>query len=533
MNKTININLGGIFFHIDEEAYDRLQHYLVLLKKSFMDTPGNEEIISDIENRIAELFTEKLTNTRQVVNNSDVDYVISVMGQPEEIYEEEDFTEKEAPRNNTHHQQKQEERSYKKKLFRDSEEQMIAGVASGLSYYLGIEVTITRLLFIFLNFISFGTPIIVYFILWIIVPEAVTSSDKLRMRGKPVNVSNIEKTVQDGIKKFNNEANKLGDKVRNADYESFGNNVKNSTSKAVNKGGSLLLGIIKVFLAIIGMIFIILASIAIVTSLIIFIFGGIFNMIDSFFFAEFDYNNTWGLPNWILLLGIFVLVIIPLILMLFAGIKMTFWNYKTKMSPWVIGLTTFWVIIGISSIFLLIQKEQTAQVETTIKEKHLIEQKLDDLLFITIKNDSLIVDYQNSTNDLLGMENDMIVKNIPLSISSSNDSIAFYEIKYLAKANNLSNAKKFANNIKLDYSIVDNTLFLSPYYYFPKSDKNRKQNIEFKIYLPNDKKVHFDESLKNLKYIELDNIKKQKIEQKLIGNTWKINKNTIMCTSCK
>ncbi len=95
MNKTVNINLAGIFFHIDEDAYLKLQRYLEAIKRSFTDSQGRSEIISDIEARIAELFAERIQNEKQVVGVKLVDEVITIMGQPEdylvddEIFEDE------------------------------------------------------------------------------------------------------------------------------------------------------------------------------------------------------------------------------------------------------------------------------------------------------------------------------------------------------------------------------------------------------------------------------------------------------------
>ena len=95
MNKTVNINLGGMIFHIDENAYQKLQNYLNAVRRSFAGASGEDEIISDIESRIAELFSEKLQHDRQVVSNKEVDEVIEVMGQPEDYMVDEDIFEEE------------------------------------------------------------------------------------------------------------------------------------------------------------------------------------------------------------------------------------------------------------------------------------------------------------------------------------------------------------------------------------------------------------------------------------------------------
>ncbi|MGB5648399.1 MAG: hypothetical protein WBM55_14850, partial [Muriicola sp.] len=93
MNKTVNINLANVLFHIDEEAFKKLQRYLEAIKRSFSGTAGSEEIIADIEARIAELFQERMENDRQVITMKEVDAVIKVMGQPEDYRVDEDIFE--------------------------------------------------------------------------------------------------------------------------------------------------------------------------------------------------------------------------------------------------------------------------------------------------------------------------------------------------------------------------------------------------------------------------------------------------------
>src|SRR5690606_41749039 len=105
MNKTININLANTFFHIDEEAYLKLQHYLDTVKRSFTKSQGKDEIIADIEARFAELFTERLQHDRQVITNGEVDEIISIMGQPEEYQVNEELIEDE-PQDRSNNQEK-------------------------------------------------------------------------------------------------------------------------------------------------------------------------------------------------------------------------------------------------------------------------------------------------------------------------------------------------------------------------------------------------------------------------------------------
>ena len=125
MNKTVNINLAGIFFHIDEDAYAKLQRYLEAIKRSFTDSQGRSEIIADIEARIAELFNERVQNEKQVIRIKEVDEVIAIMGQPEDYLVDDEIFEDEPQTAYTKRSQPS------KKLFRDGEDKFLGGVASG------------------------------------------------------------------------------------------------------------------------------------------------------------------------------------------------------------------------------------------------------------------------------------------------------------------------------------------------------------------------------------------------------------------
>ncbi|MGS0524197.1 PspC domain-containing protein [Zobellia nedashkovskayae] len=133
MNKTININLANMLFHMDEDAYNKMQRYLESVKRSFANTPGSDEILADIEARIAELFHEKLDNERQVITQKQVDEVIAIMGQPEDYMVDEDIFEDEPNTGRTHSEQRK-----SKKLYRDTEQKYFAGVSSGLAHYFNI-----------------------------------------------------------------------------------------------------------------------------------------------------------------------------------------------------------------------------------------------------------------------------------------------------------------------------------------------------------------------------------------------------------
>ncbi len=189
MKKTFSINLGNIVFNIDEDAYLKLKAYLDRIEGHFSNGNEREEIMNDIEGRISELFSARLSNTKQVITAKDVDDIMRVMGDPEEITGDAD-NEHEESRDKGYYN------SRPKRLFRDPDDRLISGVCGGLGAYLNIDPVILRVLFVILFFLGFS-GLLIYIILWIVVPEARTTAQKLEMRGNRVNVSNIGKFVKD------------------------------------------------------------------------------------------------------------------------------------------------------------------------------------------------------------------------------------------------------------------------------------------------------------------------------------------------
>ena len=189
MNKVLQINVGGISFTIDDDAFRKLDAYLNELELHFKYSDSSEEILGDIEARLAELLTDRLRG-REIVNLADVLATIKVMGKPNQF--EDEFIESE-PRSRGAWDIKT-----GKKLFRDGDNKVIGGVCSGVAAYLGIEDPVwVRLAFALMFFAGFGT--LAYIVLWVVVPEAKTAGDRLAMMGEPANVHNISKMIERGI----------------------------------------------------------------------------------------------------------------------------------------------------------------------------------------------------------------------------------------------------------------------------------------------------------------------------------------------
>ncbi|MCB0661093.1 MAG: PspC domain-containing protein [Saprospiraceae bacterium] len=217
MNKVFNINLGGQAFTIDEEAFFHLEKYLKAIDNHFRDSEGHEEIVSDIETRLAELFQENLGG-RPIVTLKDVKRTISIMGTPEEFGAEPLDEPLSEPKSNTHSrkQTNQTGKSWKtgKRLFRNPEDEVVAGVCSGIAAYFGITDPLwIRLGFVALTLMGFGTAIPLYIILWAVLPKAETASDRLSMRGETINVSNIGRIIEEEMDHISTKIEDWGEDV--------------------------------------------------------------------------------------------------------------------------------------------------------------------------------------------------------------------------------------------------------------------------------------------------------------------------------
>lgn len=204
MNKTININLGGYALIIDEDAYEIADHYLSTLARHFGGNEGSGEIMQDIESRMGELI-QRQKGTRTIVSKDDVVQAIAVLGTPEEL-KDMDFSDMGDKRK----EQKKSADSFQiktgKRLYRDEDDKTIAGVCSGLASYFGIQDAVwVRIAFVLLT-LGWGTGVIIYLVLWAIVPPARTISERLEMMGEPTNVNNIARAVKE-------ELEDLGDKI--------------------------------------------------------------------------------------------------------------------------------------------------------------------------------------------------------------------------------------------------------------------------------------------------------------------------------
>lgn len=311
MKKTLTINLNGIVWTINEDAYQELKNYLDELEKSFA-SDEEKDILSDIEARISELFSERLDKKRVVVELADVEYIISVLGKVSDFSEE--------------RQSEKENKKRLKRFYRDPENKIIAGIASGLAAYLGWDVTLLRVLFVLLLIFGFTYFLPIYLLIWLIAPEAISSSQKLEMKGVDVTIDSIK-----NIKSKIVESMPEGKSVK-----TFGQRV-----------GEIIVGILKwgfiIFGGIIGVLITIGCSFVILGLLIF----GIIGLADPTLVIDFMNINSL-----LLFVSIFIFCLLPLIWGIWLLVRLFNRKPRKKNRLWIFLLTLLvWIIAFFMMIF--------------------------------------------------------------------------------------------------------------------------------------------------------------------------------------
>jgi phage shock protein PspC (stress-responsive transcriptional regulator) len=474
MNKTVNINLAGIFFHIDEDAYAKLQHYLDAIKRSFTNTQGKEEIIADIEARIAELFNEKKKEDRQVIGIKEVEEVIAIMGQPEDYMVDEEIFEDEPVYTKT-------TKSSGKQLFRDTEHSYVGGVSSGLGHYLGIDFIWVRILWILLTIFSSGAFILIYIALWIFVPEAKTTADKLAMRGEEVTISNIEKKIREG---FDN----VTGKVKDVDYQKYGNQARNGANSAATAIGDIITFILKVFVKLIGIVLIILAG-SVLISLFVGLFTvGTFGIIDAPWSSYVEMAVS-GAPLWLLWLLGFLIVGIPFFFLFVLGLKILVGKLRSIGTPAKLVLLGLWILALVGATVIGIQQATHRAFDGEQVVSETLPISANDTLYLGMQSDSNYLSsiYRSTDFKIKYNDNDEKVlysSDVRLIVKATKDSLAKLEVVKSAEGKDYKEAKERAQNIDYNTSFSGNELLLNSFFTSPAEFKYRDQEVKVTLYLP-------------------------------------------------
>ncbi|MGS2761808.1 PspC domain-containing protein [Sinomicrobium sp. M5D2P9] len=531
MNKTTNINLGGLFFHIDEDAYIKLRDYLDAIKRSFTDSQGRDEIIADIEARIAELFSEKIQNERQVVGMAEVEEVITIMGQPEDYLVDDEIFEDQSDQEASSSSSSSASQSHKrtnKKLFRDPDDKYIGGVSSGLGHYLGVDAIWIRLLWILLVVAGVGSGIIIYVLLWILVPEASTTSQKLAMKGEPVNISNIEKKVREGF-------DEVSEKVKNVDYKKMGNKVKSSSRTFFDFLGDVMTILVNVFAKFIGIILILCAATTLIGLFIGLFTVGSVGFIEGPWTHYIEVLNTTGIPVWLASLLTFFAIGIPFFFLFLLGLKILVNNLKSIGNTAKYVLLALWLISMIGLTIMGIKQATEKAFTASSTETRQLSSPMSDTLWIEAESyDSWDDRYYNDRFDIVinNGNKKLYLEDVRINFSTSEDSLGRVKIHKSAESSSYEKARQKAAEIEYDFSLKNNTLYFPDYLLTDYANKYREQEVEITLSLPEGTVIYPAPSLRRkLGHRNANNMGYSSYD--LPEHYWKIGKQELLCLDCE
>jgi len=513
MKKAIKINLSGIIFHIDEDAYEKLKSYLDTISRHFSNKQESKEIIDDIEARIAELFQERITGEAQVITLKLVNEVIDIMGNPEDIA---DSGEEEEEKRTFH-----DSYSRSRRLYRDPENSVIGGVCGGLSAYFNVDPVIFRLLFV-IFFFAGGASILVYVILWIVLPKAETAAQKLEMRGEKVNVSNLEKKIREEYDNVKENVKQGYSKARNSETYK---NTERAASDFFEVLGKILLVFVKVILIIIGT-GLVIGGIGILIGIIALPFVGVHMFpFESYHFSLGDILVPFTDPVSVTLLviAITLLLLIPVAAMLYGLVKLIF-NIRTHNRGLTIGALTLWIV----SLLLIIGIVAFESANYSDFGRDSFSQELtpgSDTLYIRINedqedylDDESIIDLGNTW--FLMEDADAFYGRITLDIERTGEDNFLFEIEKESKGRSWEQARDNAANIDYHYRTSGNTLIVDPYFSVELEHKWRFPRVQTTLRVPEGKVVVLDRQTRDI----LEGVRNvdRLSDWNMAGKTWKM-----------
>lgn len=466
MNKTLSIGLAGFSFTIEEHAYIKLSDYLNALRSS-LDISEADEVIHDIEIRMVEIFRDSL-GKREVINDGDVERVIAQIGTPEKIEEQEEAYYSEKNTKSNKNNSTGTNYTDKRQLFRDPEKQKIAGVCAGLAAYSGMEISWMRLIwvgaFLFL-WVAPGSSflvIILYFILWAVLPKAESASDFLKMKGKPLNFDNLKEESSKIVQFANETSTRAGEIfIENKPY--------------INNAGN---GVWNVLKYVIGSFFALMAVGSIIGVFVVF---GLFGIDSNFPGANemkfyFDDDGLYSVLAAIIIVG----SLIPAILFSLLSIKIFSPKTKLRNIGWVLG-ALFISLMGLGAYFgvSMAKRDMLFKGHKEDVEEVAIN-TTSDTIYVDMKNVTIPQNFTAYDDDLYSDKNSVFKKDwIHVDVTRKADiKTPYLIIKKEAKGYN------YPLNVSVPVEIVDNKVILPNYIKFPYDHRFRDYSIDYELVIP-------------------------------------------------
>ncbi|HNW69968.1 MAG TPA: PspC domain-containing protein [Bacteroidales bacterium] len=547
MNKTITINIGGMFFQIDEEAYKLLENYLDSLKKHFANTEGKEEILQDIESRIAEIFQSKIEQGQPLIAPADVEETIKILGQPDDIGSSAEEKEKQNEKSST----------FKKRLYRDDEHKVLGGVCSGLGHYFNVDPVWFRIFFIVALFI-FGSSVLIYILLWIIIPKASTTEEKLNMKGEPLTISEIQENIrnefadlrsrfkerkEDASHHARKEQAAMRRRMRRAEKEKYYSDRQRYMASVISQArpaketgtgfgsalGEVIYYLLRALLIFLGIVLLVIA-IVLTGSLILSLTAS-----DSFLFF-----TKWGISSisfpvlsnlffeslWqqqLVVVSLILLIGVPLLMLIFNSIRLIA-GFKTKIRIVSVTASLLWLTGLILAIFLTVNVIGNFNEKSNVKQEVVLPQPKQTLTIDVAENLPGIIHKPYIDEEFIEADNydhqRFVFKNC--YFSNYNDKLVAYGFPKLkiipsktgdykltvvrfSRGTTIMSARERAEAILLDVKIPDSTLIINNYFMLPGNEKWRNQSVKLILEVPEGKSIFMTRNVENLIY-DKDNI---------------------------
>ncbi|MEI6815776.1 MAG: PspC domain-containing protein [Bacteroidota bacterium] len=529
MKKTVTVNIGGIVFHIDEDAYLLLSTYLESIKAHFHTSEGKDEITSDIEARIGELFTDKLKSGRQVINIDDVNEAIAIMGKPEDFGGEAKTT------NSYVNDDKNQWSSgnSKRRVYRNPDDKVLGGVCSGISYYLDLDPLWIRLVFAIM-FFGFGSGLLLYIILWVIIPEAKTTAEKLEMKGEKVNVENIEKNIKEEMENLKNKFEDFKNEAKNMGSKAKVNKARGAISSILHAFVEVILFAVNIFVKFFGFIFIIV-GIAIFVAIIRLMLGfmGIMPIGNTDLAGMFF--NSHGHLFWASI-GVTLLIGIPLLMLMYKGFRLIF-NIKTKNKTLNAVAASFWIVGLIISSIIFFGFLENYSERSTVKIDSNITQPAGDILYVDM-NPKDISDWSHKSYIQFGdignfytENNQIIFRDVELKIlKSDNDKFQLIRVQS-ARGKTNKDAAEAANSINSEVMQKDSLVVLSNFYSIDSKAKYKFQELRYILKVPVGKSVYLANKTRKV-LDDIDNVSDTE-DKDMVDHKWTMTEKGLKCIDCK
>lgn len=470
MNKTLSIGLAGFSFTIEEHAYIKLSDYLAALRSS-LDVSEADEVMHDIEIRMVEIFKDAL-GKREVINDTDVERVVAQIGSPEKIEEQEEAYFSEKTSTNKKEQRTSANFNGQKQLFRDPERAKLAGVCAGLAHYVGMDITAMRAIWLGVAIIGMFTAIstiiivLIYIILWIVLPRAETATDFLKMKGKPMNFDNLKEESTKIVQFANESTQKVGE-------------LYSENKPYIDKAGNGIWNLVRYVL---GGIFGLMALGSIIGTFFIF---GIFNNTEVSPIREFNFLFEDGSMSNALYAMMMIGTLIPALLFALISIKLISPRTVLKNVGYVIG-GLFIALIAIASYFGI----NMAKNEMKYKgHKEDIENvninTTSDSLYIDVKQVNIPQNFVAYDDDIFSDKKVVFEEDYPsIDVTrKANISEPYLIIKKDGKGYNIP------VQLSVPVEIQGNKILLPNYIKYPYEHRSRKYNVNYELVVPINTKI--------------------------------------------